>query len=434
MKDQVVSGGRLNETTVKALPTPAKGNKVHFFAGAMVQGARVPRGFGIRVTANGVRAFVLDYRIQQRQYRYTIGTWPDWSALRAVHEARELRQRVDRGENPLDDRAPPPTVKSVADVIDDFLKRYVQAPAHPLRAAREYERALRRQVAPRIGKVPLYDLRRSQIVGILDQIEDQHGAVQADRTLAYFRKCLNWHAARDDRFVPPIVPGMARTRPKEHARERNLSDDEIRAVWPWLTGTFGALVKTLLLTAQRRNEVAGMTWDEIDKDGVWTIPGERHKAKRASAVPLSQAARAVIEAQPRIAGCEHVFAGRARTGHGRGIEKPVRRPFSGFSKAKPALDKAVAKARGGEFLPNWTLHDLRRTAKTLMARAGVRPDISERVLGHVIPGVEGVYDRHSYLDEKREALERLATTVERILNPIPANILPFDERRQEVRA
>ena len=102
-------------------------------------------------------------------------------------------------------------------------------------------------------------------------------------------------------------------------------------------------------------------------------------------------------------------------------------PFTGYDKPKKALDKAVATANGGEPLPNWTLHDLRRTAKTLMARAGVRPDISERVLGHVIRGVEGVYDRHSYIDEKRDALERLAAMIERILNPEPASVIPLQE-------
>ena len=122
-----------------------------------------------------------------------------------------------------------------------------------------------------------------------------------------------------------------------------------------------------------------------------------------------------------------MFSSRAKT------------PFSGFSKSKAALDKAVLvamqkRAKKGakvEPIPNWTLHDLRRTAKTLMARAGVRPDISERVLGHVIAGVEGTYDRHSYADEKREALEKLATMIERILNPQPSNVVTLAELRTE---
>ena len=170
-----------------------------------------------------------------------------------------------------------------------------------------------------------------------------------------------------------------------------------------------------------------MSRKEIGADGIWTIPAERYKTKCANFVPLSQAALAIIAAQPTIDGSDYVFSSRAKT------------PFSGFSKSKAALDKAVLVAmqkrakKGAKVEPiaNWTLHDLRRTAKTLMARAGVRPDISERVLGHVIAGVEGTYDRHSYADEKREALEQLATMIERILNPQPSNVVTLAELRTE---
>jgi len=134
-----------------------------------------------------------------------------------------------------------------------------------------------------------------------------------------------------------------------------------------------------------------------------------------------------MKAQLKIEECEYVFPSRAKT------------PFSGFAKSKAALDRAVLmamKAKEGtkvEPPPNWTLHDLRRTAKTLMARAGVRPDISERVLGHVISGVEGTYDRHSYADEKRDALEKLAAMIDRILNPLPANVETLNERRERAQ-
>ena len=213
----------LNEATVKALLTPEMGNRVYYFAGDVLQGVRAPQGFGVRVTVAGNRSFVLNYRLRGREYRYTIGQYPTWSALRAVREARDLRQRIDRGENPPAARLPPApseVPKVVADVIEEFLRRYVRAPGRPLRSAKEYERALRKQVVPAIGKLGIHDLRRSRIVEMLDTIEDEHGPVQADRTLAYFRKCLNWYATRDDRFVPPIVPGMARTKSNERARER----------------------------------------------------------------------------------------------------------------------------------------------------------------------------------------------------------------------
>ena len=242
---------------------------------------------------------------------------------------------------------------------------------------------------------------------------------------------MSWYAERDDEFNlnAAFVRVAARANPKERARTRILADHELRIVWPLLSeaGTFGALLKTLLLTAQRRDEVANMTWTEIGTDGIGRFPPSGTKRSDQTIVPLSTTALAVIEAQPKIIGCDYVFPSRTKT------------PFSGFGKSKAALDKAVLvamqkRAKKGakvEPIPNWTLHDLRRTAKTLMARAGVRPDISERVLGHVIAGVEGTYDRHSYADEKREALEKLAAMIERILNPQPSNVVTLAELRTE---
>ena len=420
-----MTSANLNEETVKRRPVPAKGNRVTYFAGAVIQGAKAPRGFGVRVTAAGSRAFVLNYRLRGREHRFTIGAWPDWSALKAVREARDLRQRVDRGENPIEDRTPVPARANVASMLDDFVARHVRNKNQPLRSADEYESAFNRLVKPRIGKLSVYEVRRSHVNKMLDEIEDSSGLVMADRTLAYLRKAFNWYAARDDQFNVPIVRGMARIKPKERARTRVLSDEEIHIIWPALgaAGTFGALVKALLLTAQRRDEIAQMSRKEIGGDAIWEIPAERYKTKRPNFVPLSKAALKVIDAQPKIENCNYVFPSRAKT------------PFSGFGKSKAALDKAIRAAmkkqakKGAkvEALPNWTLHDLRRTAKTLMVRAGVRPDISERVLGHVIAGVEGTYDRHSYVDEKRDALEKLAAMIERILEPFPSNVAILGE-------
>lgn len=422
------TGPRLSEEIVKRLPSPARGNRITYFAGATIQGAKTPRGFGVRVTAAGARAFVLNYRLRGREYRYTIGAWPDWSALKAARLARDLRQRVDRGENPLDDRTPPPATATVASILDDFVARHVRTLR--ARSANEYLSAFDRLVKPRIGKLGIYEVRRSHVIKMLDEIEDKNGPVMADRTLAYVRKAFNWYATRDDQFNAPIVRGMARVKPKERARTRVLSDDEIRVIWPALgeAGIFGALVRMLLLTVQRRDEVARMGYKEIGPHGIWTIPAERYKTKRPNHVPLSRDAMALVEAQPIIDACDFVFPSRAKT------------PYSGFGKSKAKLDELVLAAmkkhaKNGakvERLPNWTLHDLRRTAKTLMVRAGVRPDISERVLGHVIAGVEGTYDRHSYADEKRDALEKLAALIAHIVNP-PSNIANLGEWRALAR-
>lgn len=185
---------------------------------------------------------------------------------------------------------------------------------------------------------------------------------------------------------------------------------------------FGSIVELLLLTAQRKGEVTAMVRQEIGKDGVWTIPAERYKTGVPNFMPLTAKARSVINRQDRYKGCDLVFSTNGTTA------------FNGFGKSKRRLDDAMLAAlRAGAaepekvVLPTWRLHDLRRTAKTLMQRAGVRPDISERVLGHIIPGVEGVYDRYDYLEEKRDALERLGKILDRIVNP-PSNIISFTMR------
>jgi integrase len=408
--------GKLSEKTVAALPTPPRGNRVYYFGGDTLQGIVAPRGFGIRVTAAGAKSFVLNYRVGPREKRYTIGQWPDWSVLRAVRHGRDLRMEIDEGRDPLAvrqaARTRPPRVKTVADVLDDFAARYLHRGG--MRSAGRVERALNEVVKPRIGRIPIHELRRIAIIEMLDKIEDQRGPVASDRTLAYVRKALNWYATRDDDFNSPIVAGMARTRPTERARRRMLADDEIRDLWAALdqmTGPrpFPGLLRTLLLSAQRRDEVGSMRWSEIDGQ-LWIVPPERYKTGLENAVPLTPALRAII-GEPTGRG-PFVFS----TTQGK-------RPFSGYGKAKAALDTKIAELRkqaGRPPMGAWVLHDLRRTSRTLMSRAGVDANVAEIVLGHVIPGIRRVYDRHSYLEEKRDALERLAALVERILT-MPAD-------------
>jgi integrase len=187
-------------------------------------------------------------------------------------------------------------------------------------------------------------------------------------------------------------------------RNRILDDQEIKAVWDACEGTFGDIVKMLLLTGQRLEEVGGMRWSDLN-DGVWSIP---HEA-RAKGVPemlrLPQAALDILNARDRLAGNPFVFPGRA-TG----------KPFNSYSQGKAELD-AKLNLSTPDKLPQWQLHDLRRTAGSLMSRAGVTPHTAEGVLGHTIKGVEGIYDRHKYADETAYALEALAALVGRIVNP-----------------
>jgi integrase len=186
-----------------------------------------------------------------------------------------------------------------------------------------------------------------------------------------------------------------------------------------VNGTYGALVKLALLTAQRREKLATMRWDDISVGDIaslkaddtigneWTIRSEAREKGTAGKLWLPPMVREIIAQQPRIVGNPYVFAGR---GSG---------PFVSFSDRKAELD---AKLEG---MAPWVLHDLRRTARSLMSRAGVLPHVSERVLGHAIPGVEGVYDRHSYDNEKAHALTKLAALVETIINPPSGNVVPL---------
>jgi integrase len=168
-------------------------------------------------------------------------------------------------------------------------------------------------------------------------------------------------------------------------------------------------VKIALLTGQRRAKVATMRWADV-ADGVWTIPAEPREKVNPGALRLPKLALDVIEAQPKIDGNPFVFAGRGK------------KAFNSFSDGKEDLHATAAIAP-------WVIHDLRRTARSLMARAGVRSDVAERTLGHVIQGVEGVYDRHAYFNEKGEALAALAALVKRILEGSAGNVVQLAEKR-----
>lgn len=297
-------------------------------------------------------------------------------------------------------------------IFENYLDRYVKRQG--LRSAGEIERSFRKYILPKWKNRPFEEIRRSDVTRLLDDIEDENGPVMADRCLAYLSKLFNWHVSRTDDYVSPVVRGMARTKPRERARERTLSDEEIRVLWPvWAQGgTFGAMLQIALLTGQRRAKVAGMRWGDIDlESGIWTIPTEASEKSNAGSLSLPVLALEIIKEQPLVGDNPQVFAGRGKVAIG------------GFSALKRSLDEKVK-------VDHWTIHDLRRTAKSLMARAGVRPDISERVLGHVIAGVEGTYDRHGYDKEKAEALAKMSALVERILNPTSENVVQMRELAQ----
>lgn len=354
-------------------------------------------GLYLRVTEKNAKSWAAVARNPEgKQVWATLGSADHLSVADARAAARKAIVRIKAGLSAFEEpKAKPLTFGEVAGL---WIERHVAK--KELRSAPEIARILDVYVRPAWQDKPVASIRRGDVVTLLDVIEDERGARQADYVLAVVRGIFNWHAARDDVFVSPVVKGMRRA--SETKRERVLNDDELRAIWTAATATFGDIVKVCLLTAQRREKVAGMLWQDID-NGTWRVPAARREKGVGGDLRLPKAALDIIEKRPRLASNEHVFSGR-----GAG-------PFNSWSESKRALD-ATSGVTG------WTIHDLRRTARSLMPRAGVTEHIAERVLGHKQPGVKGVYDRYTYVQEKGHALAALAGLIERIVSPV-ANVV-----------
>jgi integrase len=260
---------------------------------------------------------------------------------------------------------------------------------------------LLRRACPEIGSMPVTDIKRSDIVKALDHIERVYGSTQANRVLSDIRCVLDYAADRiGDDWQPPRLKKLARD---EVVRDRILSDDEIRRVW----NTGNAFCQFLLLTSARRDEAGAMRWDELD-GSIWTLPAARNKAGVDLVRPLPKAAMKVLAALPRNG--DFVFG---NTGMKR---------LQTYGRLKASVDAASG-------VKDWRFHDLRRTSRTLLSRAGISPDHAERCLGHVIPGIRGVYDKHEFLDEKRHAYDALAFLIDRIIDPPKFNVRQFKRKR-----
>jgi integrase len=277
---------------------------------------------------------------------------------------------------------------SVAAVADSWVALKVEAEGY--RTGFERKRVIEKYLKPHLGHIPLADLRRSHVTAMMDALADRHGKPMADQVLKALSAICRWHEVRSDDFRSPVTRGMRRS--SAASRERILSDPEIRIVWELAgkSGAYGDFLKVALLTGQRRGKLQAMTWDQIE-DGIWRIARLAREKQTAGDLRLPEMALEIIFRQPRLVGDSRVF----------------RRPN----------DRTIARFQDATTLPHWQIHDLRRTARSLLSRAGVQTEIGELVLGHSIKGIQKVYDRHSYFEEKGQALAKLTALIERILNP-----------------
>ena len=388
------------------------------------------RGLYFIVQSSGVKSWAARFRYRGQTRKLTLGSFldnggqepgvePELDTPLSLASARELCTKALRqaasGTDPtalkrkrrIAQRAG--EADTLTAIVQEFLRR-----KEPQRADSQLRSDLE-LLCEALGRLPVAEIRRGQFARALDTIADERGPVRSDRVRLSLDRALNWHAGRSD-YVNVLGRGGRRTSAAERARSRVLNDSELQRAWltaEKLKTPVASFMQFTLLTATRRSESAGLRRTELSDDGkIWIIPAERYKSKRDPLIPLSKAAQRIVAAQPHIG--DFVFS---TTG---------RRPLTDFAKHKRAFDEACG-VRG------WVIHDLRRTARTLLSRAGVPVDIAERCLGHVMGGVRGVYDRHAYQDEKRAAFEELAAQVERVVQPT-TKVANLGEARAKRRA
>jgi integrase len=413
--------------------------------------AALPR-FGVRVTPAGARIYLVQYRAKSPDgrsvtRRITIGQHDGelWNVTKARAAARKLLAPVDLGRDPfaerLEERAAAHQAQLAAEEAraaetrnrerkskESFtavLDAYVERKLAGRRSAGEAERLLRHGPAKAWADRHIAEIRRSDVAELLEQICQRSPSV-ARSTYAELRPLFEWCAERDLIVVSPCSSLTAPPRPE--ARDRVLADDELSLIWRAADGMghpFGTVFKLLMLTGQRRAEVAGTAWDELDMAGAhWRIPAERAKNKQAHEIDLSPQALAILREVPKVGPL--LFPARG--------EGAVR----GFSASKRKLDADLEALRAQDAakagldrpvnpLPAWRIHDLRRTAATGMAALGFPPHVVERVLNHVSgvqSGLVGVYQRHEYRTERKAALAAWGAHVASIVSgqPMASNV------------
>lgn len=397
-------------------------------------------GFGLKVTPTGRKVYVFQYRIARPgeaertpAKRYTIGKHGKLTPEQARSRAKELAALVENGIDPrqrdLDEIAARDHAEKLAaeksrlesdlsfeKVAAVWLDHYENEKDRRPSSLRLAKLVVNNHLKPLLAGKPIPHIGRADLQPIFDAIPArQRGMRRA--VFAYASVLFGWAYRRGDIPENPLLSMVKPEVPR--ARDRVLSDDELRAVWKaseTLGDPFGPYFRLLILTGQRRSEVAGMKWEELDRVArTWTIPSDRAKNRTPHIVPLGQS---VVKELVRL----------AKIVHGDDVEKldenwpksgfvlttTSRTPISGMTKAKKALDAAVAEAACGEELPSWRIHDLRRTLATGLQKLGVRFEVTEAVLNHVSgskAGVAGIYQRHDWGPEKRTALEAWASHV-----------------------
>jgi integrase len=371
------------------------------------------KGFGLKQTGSGRRVYIVQYRMGGRGFpvrRYTIGPHGAWTPETARKEAERLLIKVAQGIDPATEKQRTRTLATEL-AFGTYADRFLNNEVKNNWKGRSYDFAesiLRVHIKPAFAARPLPSLTRADMVRLFDGLPADQPAVRRN-TYAVLQRLMRWAQARGDIPASPL-DGFEKPSPVA-SRARVLADDELRCLLESsakLNATFGAFVRLLIITGQRRNEVAGMTWKELSRGRrEWLVPAERAKNGVENLLPLSDLA--IAELDPLAGGEEWPKKGFVLSTNGAA-------PISGFSKIKTMLDAAMlTKVRDDDpeaEIDPWRLHDLRRTMATGMQRLRIPSEVIEacenRKAGHTRKGAAKVYQRHDFADEKREAMDRWA--------------------------
>jgi integrase len=429
---------KLTDAAVKRLTAP-KSSRIDYFDAAFP-------GLALRVTGPADqrperKSWTYFYRHGGKQRRLTFEPgYPALSLADARQEATRAQLQIRAGTDPAEQKAQAREAASrapdtIANVVETFIRLDLERRNRAPRYITETRRIFRNHVLPRWAERDIKSITRRDVIDLLDQVMDRGtvakgvdgkrrklsgGPIIANRTLASIRAMLNWGLRRG--MIDATPAALVEAPGEETPRERTLTAHEVLAVWDGgfrLGYPFGPFFQLALILGQRREEVARMRWADIDLEAaIWMLPAEATKAGRSHVVPLAPLATNILRALPRKADATGKASSYVFTTSGAA-------PIGGFSRAKLRIDQVIAEVRDGEALAPWTIHDLRRTAATEMARLGVSRFIISKVLNHSDRSVTGIYDRHAYLVEKRDALETWASHLGNLTRPPSANVVPL---------
>jgi len=387
---------KLTKATVAALTLPRRKNELLVFASDLP-------GFGVRLREGGSKTWIFQYKIGSKHRRVSLGRVSALEPAAAREQAAKLHAQVRLGQDPAGIKA-----ESRAHADETFaacVQLFLAWQRGRVKAFRETERHLLKNLAALHG-LPIAKIDQRTIAAQLARISVR-SPIQANRTRASLSKFFNWACGEG---LTESNPAALCNRNPEQSRDRVLTRQEIKKLWAGLSDNdYGDILKLLVLTGQREAEISDLQWSEIDFErDVISLPPSRTKNKRPHCIPMAPTVRSILEARPRN-GREFVFG----VGQKRG--------FTGWSRAKTNLDEAVK-------IPNWRVHDIRRSTATHMNEIGIPPWIVEAVLNHVSghkSGIAGVYNRATHEAEKANALSRWDAAVAAIIEGRDSNVTPL---------